>query len=64
MPFQKKHKLGALPIGDEPLDVNPISFKGRKGQKDKLRLVPNWQERLRDFVDSLIKEVDKLGDDG
>jgi hypothetical protein len=64
MPFQKKHKLGALPIGDETLDVSPISFKGRKGQKDKLRGVPNWQERLRDFVDSLIKEADKLGGDG
>ncbi len=64
MPFQKKHKLGALPIGDEPLDVSPISFKGRIGQKDKLRAVPNWQEKLRNFVDSLIKEVDNVGEDG
>jgi hypothetical protein len=56
MPFQKKHKLGALPYGDEPLDTKPISFKGRKGQLEKLKFVPNWQERLRDFVDQLILE--------
>jgi hypothetical protein len=56
MPFQKNHKLGAKPIGDEPLDSLPISFKGRKGQKDKLKAVPNWQERIRDYVDQLIEE--------
>jgi hypothetical protein len=57
MPFQKKHKLGALPYADEPLDTKPISFKGRKGQLEKLKAVPNWQEQLRDFVDQLISNV-------
>jgi hypothetical protein len=30
-------------------------FKGYEGQKAKLFAVPNWQERLREFVDESIK---------
>jgi len=30
-------------------------FKGYEGQKAKLFAVPNWQERLTEFVDELIK---------
>ncbi|MDJ0799379.1 MAG: hypothetical protein QNJ51_21610 [Calothrix sp. MO_167.B12] len=56
MPFQKNHKLGALPYGDEPLDTKPVSFKPRRGQLEKLKAIPNWQERLRDYIDTLIKE--------
>lgn len=26
------------------------------GQKEKLRTIANWQERMRDFVDQLIQE--------
>jgi hypothetical protein len=59
MPFQKKHKLGALPYGSEPLDTKPISFKGRRGQRELLKTVPNWQEQLRNFVDQLISELPK-----
>ncbi|MEH1859967.1 MAG: hypothetical protein V7L21_18645 [Nostoc sp.] len=40
------------------MDDKPICFKGRLGQKEKLKAVPNWQERLREFVDELIKDVD------
>lgn len=54
MPFQKNNKLGAKPISDQPLDDRPICFKGRKGQKDELKKVPNWQALLRDYVDKLI----------
>ncbi|MBN3942454.1 hypothetical protein [Nostoc sp.] len=42
----------------DELDDKPICFKGRLGQKEKLKAVPNWQERLREFVDELIKDVD------
>jgi hypothetical protein len=54
MPFQKNHKLGFT--SENPLDSQPICFKGRLGQKDKLKNVPNWQERLREFIDALINE--------
>jgi len=56
MPFQKNHKLGAKKILDKPLDKTPICFKGYEGQKDKLKSVPNWQERMRQFVSELISE--------
>jgi hypothetical protein len=54
MPFQKNHKQGAKKILDETLDQQPICFKGREGQREKLKAVPNWQELLRDFVAQLI----------
>lgn len=54
MPFQKNNKLGALPYGDKPLDAKPVSFKPRQGQLEKLKQVPNWQEKLRDYIDILI----------
>jgi hypothetical protein len=35
-----------------------ICFKGRVGQKEKLNAVPGWQERLREYVDELIQDMD------
>lgn len=57
MPFQKKHKLGALPFNEEPFDKSPVCFKVREGVREKLKAVPGWQERLREFVDELIESV-------
>jgi hypothetical protein len=54
MPFQKSNKQGF--VSENPLDREPICFKGRLGQKEKLKSIPNWQDRLRDFVDTLIEE--------
>lgn len=54
MPFQKNNQFGFT--SKNPLDSQPICFKGRLGQKEKLKAVPNWQERLREFVDTLIEE--------
>lgn len=59
MPFQKNHKLGAKKRLKRPLDKETIGFKGYEGQKEKLKTVPDWQERLREFVDNLIENVDK-----
>ena len=56
MPFEKNHKLGAKKILKRPLDKEVIGFKGYEGQKRKLKAVPDWQERLRVFVDELITE--------
>ncbi|MBD2414041.1 hypothetical protein FACHB389_20700 [Nostoc calcicola FACHB-389] len=58
MPFQKNNKLGAKKIIKEELDQLPICFKGRAGQREKLKTVPDWQERLREYVDELIRDVD------
>lgn len=56
MPFRKNHKLGAQKFLSRPLDPQPITFKGYEGQKEALKSVPNWQERFREFADTLIKE--------
>ncbi len=57
MTFDKNNKHRAHPMGTVPLDREAIAFKGRIGQKEKLKTVPNWQERFRDFVDELIQEL-------
>ncbi len=56
MPFKKNHNFGAKKIYTRPLDKQIIGFKGYEGQKDKLKNVPDWQNKLRDYVDSLIEE--------
>jgi hypothetical protein len=57
MPFQKKNKLGAISLNEEPFDKSPVCFNVRKGVREKLKTVPGWQERLRHLVDELISEV-------
>jgi len=59
MTFEKKHKLGARPLNDEPMDRSPVCFNVRLGVREKLKTVPDWKERLREFVDNLIENVDK-----
>jgi hypothetical protein len=59
MTFEKKHKLGALPFNEEPFDRSPVCFNVRKGVRDKLKAVPDWKERLREFVDSLIESAEE-----
>ncbi len=59
MPFQKGNKLGAKKRLKSTLDKEAIAFKGYKGQKEKLKAVLNWQERLREFVDQLISDLPK-----
>jgi hypothetical protein len=39
-------------------DKVPVQFKVLPGVREKLKTVPDWQERLRDFVDQLVQEVD------
>ena len=62
MPFQKNHKLGAKPIADEPMDRTPICFNVRTGVREKLKTIPDWKERLREYVDRLIDG--QTGSDG
>jgi hypothetical protein len=56
MPFWKTNKLGAKKLLERPLDSQPICFKGYEGTKEKLKTVPNWQERFRQFAEQLITE--------
>ena len=56
MPFQKNNKLGFT--SKQPFDKDPVCFKVLPGVRDKLKAVPQWQQRLRELVDELIKGVD------
>lgn len=56
MPFQKKHKLGFT--SEQPFEKDPVCFKVAPGIKDKLKAVPDWQKRLREAVDEIIKDAD------
>jgi hypothetical protein len=56
MTFEKNHKLGAKKILEKPLDAQPICLRGYKGQKEALKTVPRWQERIREYIDMLIQE--------
>jgi hypothetical protein len=55
MVFKKKHKLGFT--SNQPFDKDPVCFKVLPGVKEKLKSVPDWQERLRKAVDKLIEEA-------
>jgi len=57
MPFQKGNKLGAKKYYSRYLDKEVIAFRGYEGQKEKLKAVPDWQERLREFVDQLLSDL-------
>ncbi|KAB8331736.1 hypothetical protein SD80_025075 [Scytonema tolypothrichoides VB-61278] len=41
-------------------DKVPVQFKVLPGVREKLKAVPDWQERLRDFVDRLIAGLTQL----
>lgn len=56
MPFQKKNKLGAKSLNEEPFDKSPVCFLVREGVKEKLKAVPDWKERLRKVIDEMIAE--------
>ena len=58
MPFRKGNKLGAKKYLKRPLDEGVIAFRGYQGQKEKLKAVPCWQERLRAYLDELLKTLD------
>jgi hypothetical protein len=60
MPFQA-HTYGALKRLAEPTDKAVIAFRGYEGQKEKLKAIPDRQERLRLFVDQLIGEEGQTG---
>jgi hypothetical protein len=56
MPFRENNKLGAQKILKRSLDNKPICFMGYEGTREKLKSVPDWQNRLRDYVERLIAE--------
>jgi hypothetical protein len=56
MTFKKKHKLGFLPENDIPLDRLPVSIKLRLGVRDKVRSIPDWQNKLRGLIEQWVED--------
>jgi hypothetical protein len=54
MTFKKNHQFGAKKILKKPLDAQPICVRGYEGQKEALKAVPGWQERLREYCKTLL----------
>lgn len=52
-------KIKFVPDNKVAYDKVPIQFKALPRIREKLKTVPNWQKRLREFVDKLIEDVDK-----
>ena len=50
MPFEKNNKLGFTAKNDTPLDKQPLSIKLKLGDRDKVRSIPDWQDKLRDLI--------------
>lgn len=63
MPFEKNHKQGAKPMGSEAMDRTPICFNVRIGVREKLKTVPKWKERFREFAEQLIAESGQSSSD-
>ena len=56
MPFERNNKLGFVAKDDIPLDKSPLSIKLRIGVRDRLKAIPDWQNKLRECIDKLIEE--------
>ncbi len=54
MRFEKNNKLGFLPVEDLPLDKSPLTIKLRQGVKGRLKTIPDWNPRLRDFIEQWV----------
>lgn len=49
-------KIKFKPDNETAYDKVPVQFKVMPGVREKLKAVPNWQERLRECVNQLIAE--------
>lgn len=56
MPFQKGHKLRM--IGEQPLDRQPLTLKLRAGLLTEIKQIPDWQNKVRDLLETWVKEAD------
>lgn len=61
MTFKKKHKFGFVSENNESLDSSPLCIKLKKGIRDQVRSIPDWQGKLRDLIDQWVKgELDQI----
>jgi hypothetical protein len=56
MPFERNNKLGFTPKKDIPLDKSPLSIKLDVGDREKVRSIPDWQDKLRCLIAQWVLE--------
>jgi hypothetical protein len=56
MPFRKGHKDRYTTNRDKPLTSSPVCFRLDENLAQELKSVPNWQERLREILPTLIEK--------
>ena len=56
IPFRKNNEHQARKILKRPLGKENLSIRVYEGQKEALKNIPEWQERLREYIDKLIKD--------
>lgn len=54
MTFEKNNKLGFVSEGGIPLDKLPLTIKLKVGIRDKVRSIPDWQNKLRDLIETWV----------
>lgn len=62
MTFRKNNQLGAKKFLTRPLGKQNLSIRVYEGQKEALKQIPDWQERLRECIDQLIEDCKTDGD--
>ena len=53
MVFKPNHKTTPR-LGKRPLDREAVAFRMAEGIPARLKQIPNWQERLRNYVNLLV----------
>jgi uncharacterized protein (DUF4415 family) len=53
MPFQKGHKDRFQ--SDNPLDDKPLTIRLDKGVRDKIKQIPDWQNKVRDLLKNWVE---------
>jgi hypothetical protein len=51
-------------IGKKPLDREAIAFRVGEGIPARLKQIPNWRERLRNYVNLLVMKHGETMKDG
>lgn len=60
MPFERNNKLGFAAKDGTPLDKSPLSIKLRLGVRDRVKSIPEWQDKLRDLIERWLDD-EKVG---
>ena len=58
MTFHKQNKLGFLPQDEVALDRIPLQVKVKVGVRERIKAIPDWQNRLREKLDQWVQECE------